>query len=374
MSINKFNQSEINHIWTTSRPNLLFLLVALVMSGLVACGPGPNVQANAQSAEAEPVSGPEDGEPLRILYVMSYHSPWEWTDNQWTGFQEGLGQDKVESQVIQLDAKRKSAAEVEQIAQEAREVIDTWQPDLLYLNDDVVQKQVASYYVNTDLPIVFSGVNANPAEYGYTGSLNVTGVLEQEHYLASVRLLVDMVPDAKRIAVVIDDDPTWDGVTARMKAQASQLPEGVEIVRWDKFLTYAEYQQAIAEYQTEVDAIALLGVFTFKDEHGANVPFEEVLQWTTENSNLPDFSFWDSRIPYGTLAAVTVSGYEQGYAAGQMARQILVEGVSPVDIEMKPTVKGEPVINMARVRKLGLTLDSTLLLSAQVINQYAWEE
>jgi ABC-type uncharacterized transport system substrate-binding protein len=305
---------------------------------------------------------------------MSYHSPWEWTDDQLAGFQEGLGVDNSEYRVIQLDAKRKSAEEVEQIAQEVREVIDTWQPDLLYLSDDVAQSQVASYYVNTDLPVVFSGVNADPAKYGYTGSRNVTGVLEQEHYLASVRLLVDIAPDVKRIAVVIDDDPTWEGVIARMKGQESQLPAGVEIVQWDKFLTYADYQQAIVEYQTEVDALALLGVFTFKDENGENVPFEEVLQWTTEHSNLPDFSFWDSRIPYGTLAAVTVSGYEQGYAAGQMARQILIEGVSPADIEMKPTVKGEPVINIRRAQKLGLNLNSTLLLSAEVIKQYAWEE
>lgn len=369
--------SLFDHNYVRPRRELLFLLLMMVMmmSGLVACGARPDPQPKPEPVEAEPVSNTVGEEPIRILHVMSYHSPWQWTDDQLAGFKEGLGEVNAEYRIIQMDAKRNSSEEwIAQISQEAHETIETWQPDLIYLNDDLAQKQVAKDYVNTDIPIVFSGVNADPSEYGFTGSRNVTGVLEQEHFLASVELLLDMAPEVKRIAVVIDDDPTWDGVVARMHAQESKLPAGVEIVRWDKFLTYADYQEAIAEYQTEVDAIALLGVFTFKDENGENVPFEEVLQWTVENSNLPDFAFWDSRIPYGTLATVTVSGYEQGLAAGKLAHKILVDGVSPAELEMKPTVKGRPVINLARAKQLGLTLDSSLLLSADVIDHYAWQE
>jgi ABC-type uncharacterized transport system substrate-binding protein len=374
MTENRPSQSEFNQTPTGVWSRLLLFLLFLVMSVVTACGARPDLPPNPQPAEAVDNSNGEGA--LRILHVMSYHSPWAWTDDQLAGFKDGLGSDvKADFEVIQMDTKRQnSEAWLKQIAGETDEVIDTWQPDLIYLNDDVAQKYVGQNYVNTGIPIVFSGVNADPAEYGYSGSGNVTGVLEQEHYLASLHLLLDIVPDVKRIAAVIVDDPTWAGVVKRMKDQAHNLPPGVEIVRWDKFLTYADYQQAIAEYQTEVDAIALLGVFTFKDERGDNVPFEEVLQWTAENSNLPDFSFWDSRIPYGTLAVVTVSGYEQGFAAGKMARQILVDGDSPAGIDMAPTVKGRPMINLARAQQLGLTVDSTLLLSSDVVNHYTWQE
>jgi len=38
-----------------------------------------------------------------------------------------------------------------------------------------------------------------------------------------------------------------------------------------------------------------------------------------ETVQLPDFSFWKDRIPFGTLCAVYVSGYDQGRAAGRIA-------------------------------------------------------
>jgi ABC-type uncharacterized transport system substrate-binding protein len=123
-----------------------------------------------------------------------------------------------------------------------------------------------------------------------------------------------------------------------------------------------------------VDAIALLGIFTYKDQLGNNVPYTEVLKWTAENSNLPDFSFWKDRIAYGTLCTVTVSGYEQGLAAGKIARGVLDGGRAPSSYTMKPTVKGEPVISLARAKKLGIKVKTSVLLSAEVIEKFQWEK
>lgn len=43
----------------------------------------------------------------KILHVMSYHSPWEWTDNQLNGFQAALKGLNVRYNVMQMDAKRR---------------------------------------------------------------------------------------------------------------------------------------------------------------------------------------------------------------------------------------------------------------------------
>ncbi len=130
----------------------------------------------------------------------------------------------------------------------------------------------------------------------------------------------------------------------------------------------------MVDLQDKVDAVAMLGIFTYKDETSTNVPFTEVLRWTAENSRLPDFSFWESRIPYGTFCAVTVSGYAQGLAAGKIASGILFEGRSPSSYAMKPTIKGKPVISLARAKKLGIRIDTGILLTAQVIQNYKWDE
>ena len=171
--------------------------------------------------------------------------------------------------------------------------------------------------------------------------------------------------------MIVDQSSMWKPVIGRMKSRQNQLA-GIEIISWDTIQTFEEYKHKVMAYQSTVDALGLLGIFHFKDEQGANVPYTEVLKWTVEHSNLPDFTYWKDRIKYGTLCAVTVSGYEQGLAAGKIARGILVEGRGPSNYPMKPTVKGEPVISLARARKLGITLRSDLLLSSEIITTFEW--
>ncbi len=335
------------------------------------------------SAEIEPVFGirlsaqasDSPKAKFKILHVMSYHSPWAWTDEQLAGFKEALKGLNVEYKVFQMDTKRKNTEEEMKAAgRQARDLIDSWKPDLVYTSDDNVQEYVAKYYVNTALPFVFSAVNADPEKYGFAGSKNITGILEQEHFVASVTLLREIAPGVKKIAVVLDEGAdTWDPVVKRMKAKLNRLPD-VEFVRWDVIHSFNEYKRMIEAYQTEVDAIALLGIFTFKDESGRNVPYAEVLKWTAENSRLPDFSFWKDRISYGTLCTVTVSGFEQGMAAGVIARGILTEGRSPSSFPMVPTVKGEPVVSLARAKRLNIPIKTSVLLTAEVVEKFAWEK
>ena len=311
---------------------------------------------------------------LKILHIMSYHSPWRWTDGQFDGFKEVLKDLPVEYRVFQMDAKQFSSPEAkEQKAKEAMAMIAEWKPDLVYTTDDEVQQHVARHYVGQDLPFVFSGVNMSPKSYGFEGSKNITGVLEQEHFVESVKLLQGIVPGLKRIAAVFDDAAIWGPVRERMRERIVQVP-GVEIVAWDTIRTFEEYKQKIAAYPASADAIALIGIFNFKDVNGQNVPYQEVLRWTAEHSKLPDFGFWIDRAHFGTLAAVTVSEREQGLAAGRIARDILVDGKSPAEIAMKPTLKGVPVISLARARKLGIGIKSGLLLSAEVIQKFEWAD
>jgi ABC-type uncharacterized transport system substrate-binding protein len=328
--------------------------------------------AGSGGAGAEP-STPAQKPKVKILHVMSYHTPWRWTEWQWQGFKDALGDIPAEYKVFEMDTKRNNSPEAkERKGREARELIEAWKPDLLYTTDDDAQEYVAKHYVGSALPIVFSGVNKDPKTYGFTGSRNVSGVLEHEHFVESVRLLRAMVPQVKRIAVVLDEAPMWEPVVARMRAGIRQEPD-VSIVAWDVIRTFDEYQRRIRTYPEIADAIALIGIFHFKDAAGRNVPYQDVLRWTAENSTLPDLGFWIDRVHHGTLAAVTVSEREQGLAAGRIARAILAEGRSPSSIPMMPTVKGIPVISLPRAAKLGIPVKSGVLLSAEVIERFDWE-
>src|SRR5262245_57478486 len=310
---------------------------------------------------------------FKILHIMSYHSPWRWTDGQLEGFKEAMAGVPVEYKVFQLDTKRHSTRpEIEKRAKEARALIESWKPDLVYTTDDDAQQHIAVHYVNKDLPFVFSGVNNDPATYGFVGSRNITGVLEQEHFVESVNLLRSISPGVKRLAAVFDDAGMWEPVIARMRAHLAEVP-GVEVVAWDRIRTWDEFQRKMKEYPSKADAVALIGVFNFKDARGGNVPYQEILKWTAANSPLPDLSFWVDRVYHGTLVAVTVSEREQGLAAGRIARAILVDGKSAASFAMKPTVKGNPVVSLPRTNKLGINISSSVLLTAEVIEKFEWD-
>lgn len=325
------------------------------------------VGSHAVTIEANPA-----GE-VKILHVMSYHSPWRWTDRQLEGFQEAMKGVNATFRVFQMDTKRNSApAQKERKALEARALIDSWKPDLLYTSDDDAQEYVAKHYVGSRMPVVFSGVGSDPAAYGFKGSTNVTGVLEHEHFQQSVGLVRKLVPKARRIALIFDDAKMWVPVRARIEA-AMALQSDMTITAVDVVATFADYKRKIAEYQTSADMIGTLGIFNLKDANGRNVPYQDVQRWTVENSRLPDFAFWVDRVYYGTLCAVTVSERDQGLAAGRLARAILSEGKKPSSLAMEPTHKGVPVISLARARKLGIRLDSSVLLSAEVIQRFEWD-
>ncbi len=121
-------------------------------------------------------------------------------------------------------------------------------------------------------------------------------------------------------------------------------------------------------------AVALIGIFNFKDDAGKNVPYQDVLKWTAENSRLPDLSFWIDRVQFGTLCSVTVSEREQGAAAGKLARAILVDGKAPNSLPMQPTTKGSPVVSLARAKKLGLKIDAKALQGVETVPRFDWEK
>jgi len=344
-----------------TRRNTIFWLLGLAAAAMcsqVSAEPSPRVSPKPQ---------------LKILHIMSYHSPWRWTDGQLEGFKEAMTGVPVEYKVFQMDTKRHSAEqEIEKRAKEARALIESWKPDLVYTTDDDAQKHVAVHYVDKDLPFVFSGVNNDPAMYGFIGSRNIAGILEHEHFVESVNLLRSISPNVKRIAAVFDDAAMWDPVIVRMRAHLAELP-GVEVVAWDRIRTWDEFQRKMKGYPRKADAVALIGVFNFKDAKGRNVPYQDVLKWTAENSALPDLGFWVDRVHYGTLVAVTVSEREQGLAAGRIARAILVDGKSASSFAMKPTVKGNAVVSLARANKLGMSISSSVLLSAEVIEKFEWD-
>lgn len=310
-------------------------------------------------------------EQLRVLHVMSYHISWNWSQQQFEAFREELKDLPIEYKVVELDVKRATRAESNKKARQASRLVDEWKPHLVYANDDSAQDMVTRHFINHSTPFVYSAVNERPKTYGFDQARNIVGVLEEEHFLPSLRLLKAIQPHVRRIAVVTDTDPVWNGTTSRMKRDLEYMPE-IEVVEWSRPRNFDEYREKIRAYQDKVDAIAFLGIFAFYGHYGSPVDHEEVQRWTVKNSRLPDVSFWEGRVENGTLCAVALSGTEQGREAGKLARRILMEGKSPAELASTANTKGQPAISLARARELGIQVPAPLLLSSKVKTTYTW--
>ncbi len=312
-------------------------------------------------------------EAPRIAHVMSFESPWRWTDGQLQGFREGLGLPRAEIRVFQMDVKRhpSDAAKAER-GRAARAFVDAFEPHLLYASDDDAQQHVTRHYLGSRLPLVFSGVNRDAAEHGFDGAPNVTGVLEREHVVETLRLLRELVPGVRRVTVLSEPGAHWDAVVLRVQQGVEQAGTmaPARIVRPH---TLAEYRRAIEQAHGEADALLHLGIFSLTDAGGRPVPYAEVQRWVVEHAVLPDASFWIDRVFHGTLASVTVSELEQGRSAGRLARAILVDGRAPASLPLQATTQGHPAINLKRAQALGLTVRSSQLLQSEVVRSFDWD-
>ena len=88
---------------------------------------------------------------------------------------------------------------------------------------------------------------------------------------------------------------------------------------------------------------------------------------------LPEFAFFDFTVRAGALCGVTLSGYEQGKAAAEIAIEIL-EGMEPADIPITCPEKGNPIVNKIRAEELNITVPTDIIKGVEIIDNGDWEK
>jgi ABC-type uncharacterized transport system substrate-binding protein len=196
-------------------------------------------------------------QPPKIAIVSSYHPEFLWTAETNEGvvkalLEKGYLNDKQEAAeytknnylstnkvILQkwwMDSKRKNT--LPEIQKEITRIINDlegFEPDIVLTGDDNATNYIGNYYVDSETPVVFWGVNGNPMKYGLLDSLakpgrNVTGVYQAGYIKESVLFLKDLLPHIKTITILSDES-----VTSRSKVKkitrlsnTGQLP--IEVV------------------------------------------------------------------------------------------------------------------------------------------------
>ncbi len=303
----------------------------------------------------------------KVLLVHSYHSGYPWVDSISEGVKQGFEGSDVNLEIFYMDTKRKTSEKWKADAGElAKQKVAEFKPEVIITTDDNAQTYFAKDYAGKSKPsVVFCGVNAEPAKYGYPAD-NVTGILERPHYVRTLKMLLSIMGDIKTVAVLSDDGPTSTAMFDYMKKQ--KLPEGLKVVSYDQPSTFAKWKKIVKKYQETVDAIGINMYHTVKrkanDEE--SIDFKEVIEWTVANNKKPTFGFFPFCIEDGCLCGIVESGEEHGFEAAQMALAIL-KGKKAGDIPIKLAKKGTVMLNVKTADALGVGIPDEIVKTTDKI-------
>lgn len=299
----------------------------------------------------------------KMLLIFSYHPEYSWVIEEARGVDDVLKDKGITIEKYYLDTKRNTTTEwKEEVAEDAVKKIEEFKPDLVMVFDDNACELVAKKYINKTLPFVFASMNGEPGDYGFPAK-NITGVIERGHVNESIELLKRLVPNLTKAAIITDSSPSSQAFVRRVRK--TSLP--IEIYGFYSNDDFDTWKAKVKELQSKVDAIGLFLYHTIKEKGGkVSLSSEAVLEWTLQNSQIPEFAFADFTVRDGALCGVVMSGYVQGKIAAKMALTILA-GASPANIPIQCPPEGIPMINKRRAEELNIRIPEDVLKEVEIV-------
>lgn len=270
----------------------------------------------------------------RVLIVMSYSldNPWEKQIRQ--GIDKWLGSKAPFLRVhyFYLDTLNHPEKYIQNNVHAVKSLIKSYHPQVLLLVDDNAQQLVGIRYLNKPgISLVFSGVNADPAIYGYKPHENVTGIIENLHYSAMQNAILRMFPAYKKIIHLCDNSFTSQLVQDEL-LDHNWRP--LQILGSYKVNTIQQWLE-IVDKANQQNTLLLLTHFQSITDNGKLVAPNKLIEITLQRAHVPILDFFNFTVDEGVPMALSTSGYEQGQAAAELTMQILIDKQNAGDIPFK---------------------------------------
>lgn len=223
---------------------------------------------------------------------------------------------------------------------------------------------LAAKAATTTIPIVFSTAG-DPVRTGIVSSLNrpggnVTGVSSMNHELLAKRLelLLEVVPGATRIAVLVNPNSAYAESTASEAQRiASAIGRQIEILHAS---TDRDIDTVFAGLvQKRADALLVTPATLFYNRR-------EQLATLAARLAIPAIYFERENVVAGGLMSYGPSELDQYRQVGTYAGRIL-KGEKPADLPIARPTKFEVFFNLKTAKALGLTVPETMLLRADAV-------
>lgn len=222
--------------------------------------------------------------------------------------------------------------------------------DLIMANATTALQSAAA--ATADIPIIGTSVTdfvtAGVVESNEAPGTNVTGASDLAPVDEQIALLKSVVPDAKKVAIVYcSAEPNSLFQSKLAQAELEKLG-----IAWEEYTAADsnEVQSVITNAISTCDT-----VYIPTDNTMANNM--EIIKNVTVPAGIPVICGEEGMCGSGGLATLSISYYDLGAKAAEMAYDILVNGADPAEMPIEYVSEGiTPKYNAAVAEELGVTL------------------
>ena len=318
-----------------------FMAAAMVL-GLAGCGN----TASSQTASTS-TSSTEAGADGKVYHIgVCQLVEHEALDAATQGFEDAL-KDKLGENNVVFDVQNAQGEETNCATICTGFVSDN--VDLILANA-TASLQAASAATNS-IPIVGTSITdyataLNADDWNGTSGTNITGTSDLAPLDQQEAMIKELVPDAKQVGIV------YCSAEANSVYQAEQIEAALD----KDGIAYKEYsaadsneiQSVVTKAVSECDCLYVPTDNTM----AANV---DIIKNVTVPAGIPVIA-GEEGICQGALATLSISYYDIGQAAGEMAYEILVEGKDPGTMEIQYAKATTKEYNADVADALGITI------------------
>ncbi|BDQ37377.1 hypothetical protein SYK_17370 [Pseudodesulfovibrio nedwellii] len=269
----------------------------------------------------------------RVFVINSYHKDFQWVAEHNAALKRGL-KNVASLSFFDLNTKRIPRSEFKTARDRAIQELKTIKPKVVVITDDDALKLLGKRISDLHIPIVYLGINANPRDY-HVLDHQVTGVLERPLFKRSIVFIQDILHGGLKKCLVLYDNSTtaYASLDSVFDNQQNLRFAGTE-TNIRLIDTLKDWREAVLSAKDHGYNAMIVGLYhTIVDEDGNHVPDENVIRWTSANSPIPVFGFWDFSIGKDkALGGLVLAADPQGWEAAKLVKRIL-EGERASDIE-----------------------------------------
>lgn len=232
-------------------------------------------------------------------------------------------------------------------------------PDLV-LAIATINAQTAALKIK-HIPILFTGVT-DPVGAGLvkdlnnTNGKNITGMSDFSPLDKQVKLIREIVPDAKSVGVIYNaGEPNSVVLVEKFKLEAAKLGMNVE---------EATIANSNGVYQAAKSLVGRCQAVYIPTDNTVVSALESAVKVCRQNK-LPLITADTDSVERGSVAAVALDYYKMGLQTGDMAYKILVDGVNPGSMPVEFLENVNLHINKKAAASMGVTLPESILNRAE---------